>query len=366
MDFAERQLQKHGWQAGDGLGKEKTGIKEAIKVKIKNDNRGVGHDSGREFTYHWWDHVFNKTADNIQIQESKDGVEIKNNNTTGTQAKAKPLADKSMLYGQFVKGATLSDGRENKPEGHVSENSEDEEEIHQPCLVPDREEEVFKMCGGRTAHKGARHGLKLNGKLQRIEEQERLAQLKPAEVTNGNMIRKKSSKPSKETSQEIIETNAIGMADAGNFGMEHFKEKCGTKTEADFENCDEEMKKKSKKNKKSKKKDKTKKEGRGSVVDNEVTECKLVHGNTDIIIKDTDTQNNLTNGKKNAPLACELRNADAATHVVVENKRKRKKKKKEKYNDDDIEVELANTFGKTESVDDASKFNKLKRKKNRE
>lgn len=34
--------------------------------------------------------------------------------------------------------------------------------------------DLFKACGGRTAHKGARHGLNLSGKLQRVAEQERL------------------------------------------------------------------------------------------------------------------------------------------------------------------------------------------------
>lgn len=34
------------------------------------------------------------------------------------------------------------------------------------------DEDLFKICEGRTAHKGARHGLKMNGKLARIMEQE--------------------------------------------------------------------------------------------------------------------------------------------------------------------------------------------------
>ena len=27
------------------------------------------------------------------------------------------------------------------------------------------DEDLFKLCEGRTAHKGARHGIKMNGKL---------------------------------------------------------------------------------------------------------------------------------------------------------------------------------------------------------
>jgi hypothetical protein len=31
----------------------------------------VGFDVGKEFTNHWWDHLFNKAASNIVVEESK-------------------------------------------------------------------------------------------------------------------------------------------------------------------------------------------------------------------------------------------------------------------------------------------------------
>ncbi|XP_051901896.1 G patch domain-containing protein 4-like [Pristis pectinata] len=34
------------------------------------------------------------------------------------------------------------------------------------------DEELVRVCGGRTAHRGARHGLTMNAKLARLEEQE--------------------------------------------------------------------------------------------------------------------------------------------------------------------------------------------------
>ena len=30
----------------------------------------VGYDAGDQFSFHWWDHVFNKTAKSIVVQES--------------------------------------------------------------------------------------------------------------------------------------------------------------------------------------------------------------------------------------------------------------------------------------------------------
>lgn len=39
----------------------------ALKPKLKFDTRGVGHDASEQFTYHWWEHAFNKAANNIQV-----------------------------------------------------------------------------------------------------------------------------------------------------------------------------------------------------------------------------------------------------------------------------------------------------------
>lgn len=39
--FGQKMLEKMGWSKGQGLGKEKHGMKEAIEVKKKEDNLGV-------------------------------------------------------------------------------------------------------------------------------------------------------------------------------------------------------------------------------------------------------------------------------------------------------------------------------------
>lgn len=39
--YGERLMRSMGWEAGQGLGKEGTGIKEAIQVKKKEDTVGV-------------------------------------------------------------------------------------------------------------------------------------------------------------------------------------------------------------------------------------------------------------------------------------------------------------------------------------
>lgn len=86
--------------------------------------------------------------------------------------------DNDLTYGSFLKTSKLTqDGVENydctiKPVAELSGTFK--------ALTDD---ELFAACGGRTAHKGARHGLKLSGKLSRIEKQEKLLLKKMKKVT---------------------------------------------------------------------------------------------------------------------------------------------------------------------------------------
>ncbi|XP_052084917.1 G patch domain-containing protein 4-like [Mytilus californianus] len=171
--FARSQLTKHGWTEGSGLGKNESGITDAIKVKLKHDTAGVGHNKGDEFTFQWWDHVFNKAANSISVKSSDDGVAVKKVGDSGpvSNKKTKTYNNKAMLYGQFVKGATLTNGNEDHIEEGV-ESSEDEEteKIKMNRLMDDN---MVEICGGMTAHKAARHGHKLSAKMARVMEQEK-------------------------------------------------------------------------------------------------------------------------------------------------------------------------------------------------
>uniref|UniRef100_A0A4X2LCG7 G patch domain-containing protein 4 n=1 Tax=Vombatus ursinus TaxID=29139 RepID=A0A4X2LCG7_VOMUR len=93
MKFAEEQLQKHGWIQGKGLGKKEDGIAQAIKVKLKQDNAGVGHDPSKEFTDHWWSQLFNKTAASLVVETGKDASKQKQSGDSKS----------SLLYGHFIK-----------------------------------------------------------------------------------------------------------------------------------------------------------------------------------------------------------------------------------------------------------------------
>ncbi|KAK3551176.1 hypothetical protein QTP70_013877 [Hemibagrus guttatus] len=180
LKFAEEQLLRHGWEQGKGLGRGENGISEAIKVKVKCDKGGVGHKESEQFTFHWWDHVFNKASANLAVESDQNGVMVKKmeEEEDGMISNKKPrkaMMNKSMLYGCFVKSATLLSGQEQpevKSSGSEDSNSEDEEKLDLSSTKNLSDAQLMKACGGRTAHKGARHGLTMSAKLARLEQQE--------------------------------------------------------------------------------------------------------------------------------------------------------------------------------------------------
>lgn len=186
LKFAEQQLLRHGWEHGKGLGRAENGISEAIKVKVKCDKGGVGHKEGEQFTFHWWDHVFNKASSSLQVESDQNGIQLKKtveedeeNGMISNKKPRKATLAKAKLYGCFVKSATLLSGQE-QPEpkssrsddSSSSEEEEDDQKLDLSSTIMLSDADIMKACGGRTAHKGARHGLTMSAKLARLEQQE--------------------------------------------------------------------------------------------------------------------------------------------------------------------------------------------------
>ncbi|XP_063169014.1 G patch domain-containing protein 4 isoform X2 [Candoia aspera] len=158
LKFAKKQLKKHGWKKGKGLGKQENGISEALKVKMKCNTAGVGHNSAEEFTCHWWDHLFNSSAASITVEAGQDGVQVRKISKQDgpvTNKKPRRAQEGNMLYGRFVKAATLISGTE---------------EPVSPTSTSDQEKEKVDLS---TVRRGARHGLTMRAKLARLEEQEK-------------------------------------------------------------------------------------------------------------------------------------------------------------------------------------------------
>uniref|UniRef100_A0A8V5GLN7 G patch domain-containing protein 4 n=1 Tax=Melopsittacus undulatus TaxID=13146 RepID=A0A8V5GLN7_MELUD len=150
--FAESQLRRHGWRRGQGLGRQEHGIAEPIRVKVKCGTAGVGHDASEPFSFHWWDHVFNQAAANITVDAGQVGP-------GGGLSIPKPFP--SLIPAGRAMGVMLQGGPQVLSALLLSVS-------HRLT-----DEELMRVCGGRTAHKGARHGLTMSAKLARLEEQER-------------------------------------------------------------------------------------------------------------------------------------------------------------------------------------------------
>lgn len=174
-------------------------MKSAIKVKLKNNTGGLGHDQGAEFTFHWWDHIFNKAASSFKVNESEDGVVMEKCEgkkitpllISNKRGLATRLGNKSLLYGTFVKAGTYDSNKSQTEDDDVinefssdSEDSDDEDgEGDKKGLINDTLQKMF-LETGLTGHKAARHGHSLNGKLQRLMRQEERELPKSTEEEN--------------------------------------------------------------------------------------------------------------------------------------------------------------------------------------
>ncbi|KAH9489930.1 G patch domain-containing protein 4 [Bulinus truncatus] len=149
-------LKNQGWKEGSGLGKQEDGRAEPIKVALKKDKRGVGHNLGEEFTDHWWLRVFNEAAQKIGGKKEGD-IE---------REKVEKKSVQNALYKGFVKSSTLTDGVETSVRD--SESDEDEKiDTEVPTL-----DDIYKFCGGATGHRAAMFGIKMKGKLSRVAKQD--------------------------------------------------------------------------------------------------------------------------------------------------------------------------------------------------
>lgn len=176
---------------------------------MKFDNHGLGHDAGEEFANNWWENIFNKAAQNVNVQVNDNQIRMQLNSKKSIDITNKRICFenyKGLEYGSFIKTEKLTGTRihhfDKVPENTYSTNNFQ-------ALTDD---ELFAACGGRTAHKAARHGLKLNGKLSRIEKQEKMLLKKMRKVSlsdsekDDNVTQKKLRKLKKQKESEKFES----------------------------------------------------------------------------------------------------------------------------------------------------------------
>lgn len=200
---------------------------EALKPKLKFDTAGIGHDA-KEFK--WWESVYEKASKNVEIipkekgqsemrvkAKEADALRISTSQYTMENGERK----NDLRYGNFLKTCTLNNGQ-TTPEENAPEGKKETRRIGEELS----DEQLFAACGGRTAHKGARHGLKLSGKLARIARQEALLLGASREVQTSNeptdaaqeweqLKNKKNKKRKREksTNTEMIDLESLETLD---------------------------------------------------------------------------------------------------------------------------------------------------------
>lgn len=130
------------------MGINQHGITEAIRPSGKFNVTGLGHKTYNDF--HWWDHAFNKAAQAFEINVSDNqGPVVEKVNTVGKIKTKKESSSKSenLAYGTFHKTGTLSNGIEESTSSSIPSVPEED------FSVKLSDEELFRVCGGRTAHK---------------------------------------------------------------------------------------------------------------------------------------------------------------------------------------------------------------------
>jgi len=117
-----------------------------LRPKLKFDASGLGHKQGEELVNEWWNLAFNKAAKSFNVVTTDEGASVVKTGELGSFRGSHKLPTN---YGDFKLAGTLTN------EGVL-------EEAEHPDPTPVKEvshfvklsdEELFRMCGGRTAHK---------------------------------------------------------------------------------------------------------------------------------------------------------------------------------------------------------------------
>eukprot|EP01134_Creolimax_fragrantissima_P003821 CFRG3821T1 len=106
--FGKKLMQKMGWSDGDGLGKERKGTTDHLKVKVKNNALGLGADKQGAGDEAWQDMQasFNNLLESLT--KSHTTGEVNTHKKASTRLEDKTSASRRRFYGRFVKNKDVS------------------------------------------------------------------------------------------------------------------------------------------------------------------------------------------------------------------------------------------------------------------
>lgn len=108
--FGQRMLEKMGWSKGKGLGAQEQGATEHIKVKVKNNNLGLGATNNNEDNWIAHQDDFNQllaALNTCHSQETADSSDNKEKKSFSLEEKSKTSKNR-VHYMKFTKGKDLS------------------------------------------------------------------------------------------------------------------------------------------------------------------------------------------------------------------------------------------------------------------
>eukprot|EP00924_Labyrinthula_sp_SR-Ha-C_P005621 snap_masked-scaffold_14-processed-gene-0.8-mRNA-1 protein AED:0.20 eAED:0.60 QI:0/-1/0/1/-1/1/1/0/179 len=151
--FGKNFLKKFGWKEGDGLGKNRQGNSEHIKVQKRDDNVGLG-SSGKEKSNGldqtaWWDDVFANAA--AQIKK--------------TQTELSSATSESISEDEDKKSKKKKKKKDKKRKKR--KRKAESELVEDTAGMSEKDREIFLACGGRRL--GRRAYSSQTAKLKRVK-----------------------------------------------------------------------------------------------------------------------------------------------------------------------------------------------------
>jgi G-patch domain len=203
---SEAILARWGWESGQGLGRERNGIVDPLKTRLKRDGSGIGCKTYGDRTTNWWENVYNEAASSSSVaddvasgEKEASGKRKRKSKKPSSKKKQKECVikiqveedseeevEEELYLGRFVKAKILlfvdqdevvvdehkkksKSGEKRKKKRSSKRKKRDKRSAESKPPKPTDDETMFKACGGRTTRKYA-----AAGKLARLAEQDRL------------------------------------------------------------------------------------------------------------------------------------------------------------------------------------------------
>ncbi|XP_014235023.1 uncharacterized protein LOC106657852 [Trichogramma pretiosum] len=175
--LGQRMLEKMGWSSGKGLGAKEQGATEHIRVKVKNDQVGLGHEKNKDDQWTVHQDSFNDLLANLQKEQGS--TENSDQVLSGTSLEEKSKSSsKRVHYKKFTKGKDVNKysakdlanifGKKELNEIQKESKAEENDSVYDPIGAKDTTAGIITIKGGDMS---SYFQQKLNPMLNKINAQ---------------------------------------------------------------------------------------------------------------------------------------------------------------------------------------------------